>query len=118
MAAERTRALLDELLQALRAENDVLAAGRDDEVAAAAARKADALQRLMQSNDAAPASDAVRGLLREAHRLNHLNGRIVAVRSALYRARREALLQSVAPNTIYGARGYMDALAADAAPRR
>jgi hypothetical protein len=118
MAAVRTRALIDELLQALRAESDVLAAGRDDDVAAAAARKADALQRLMQSAGAATADDETRSLLREAQRLNHLNGRIVAVRSALYRARREALLQSVLPNTIYGARGYMDALAVDASHRR
>ncbi len=111
MAAARARFLIEDLLQALRAESQALAAGREHLVGPSSMRKVQLLQHLTEAADAAIATDATtRALLHEAQRLNDLNGELVAARMAMTRARADALLQAAEAATVYGARGSVRSL--------
>lgn len=121
MASEPSRAvaLLDALVHALHEESDALVAGDLERLAAAAARKNDALARLAPELQQIPESQRRRHdkVLRAAQQLNERNARLLAVRMSMNRARVDTLL-GAAGGALYAADGGVAARAAGASRAR
>ena len=113
MKARTESVLLDEVLQALQAEQSALVQGDTDALPALSQSKIHALERLAGALRAAPgAARAAAASLATAQRLNETNAALVAARAGVNRARLDTLLALAghAPAAgIYGVRGDLAA---------
>jgi flagellar biosynthesis/type III secretory pathway chaperone len=109
--------LLDELLQALRAEQQALVRGDADALPALAGIKAQALDQLGIALRAVPhtARAPLLDTLGTAQQINETNAALISSRMAVNRARLDTLLSLAGHDTgaaVYGARGDRGALPA------
>jgi flagellar biosynthesis/type III secretory pathway chaperone len=110
--------LLDQLLQALRAEQQALVRGDADVLPLLAERKAKSFDRLGAAMRASPPGEraALSDALRTAQRLNDTNAALIASRMAVNRARLDTLMALAGHGgaPVYGARGDVPAFSAPA----
>lgn len=110
MDRQTAAAVLQDLLQALRAEQQALAAGRADALPALADAKAQAFDRLAPALREAAAGEhsALAADLAAARRINAVNAALVASHMAVHRARLDTLLAHAGSSAgVYGRHGKL-----------
>ncbi len=111
-------ALLDALMRSLHDESDALVAGDPERLAAAAARKNEALAQLAPELKRIPETQRRQHekVLRAAQQMNDRNARLLAVRMSMNRARVDVLFSAAGVN-LYSADGGVAARTASSSCR-